>query len=264
MSFKSSSEQRFLKNVLYSNNTLSGDLSGNNLASIDYVNTNITSIDLTTQKNEIIILQNELITLQNELNILVERSKRVIGSITSSVSLITPTNYLICNGQALYVSQYPQLFNIIGYNYGGSGFNFNLPDFKNFFVLGGNNNINNLAFSNLFSGNNTTGATNNYLKFGSISVFPLLTEISNHTHIVNDNGHSHEGWSEDQPYATFGTEGFIKKANQDGNFNVGLSTTGLGLKTSGTNIQQIDSYSGLSGVNITPPFFSTIFLICVQ
>lgn len=258
MSYRTANYNRIFKNIMHSNNTLTLlDLSGDNLASIDYVNNNIESIDLTTQKNE-------LITLQNELNILVEKNKRIIGSITPSILLNPPINYLICNGQSLLTTQYQSLFNIIGYNYGGSGLNFNLPDFRSYYILGGNNNINNLAFSNLFSGNGTIGATNNYLKFGSVfpSGFPLLTEICNHTHKIFDFGHSHYGWTEDQPFASVGTEGFIKKANQDGNFNVGSSKTGIVIQSNGTNIQQTDTISGLNGVNITPPFFSINFLIC--
>lgn len=264
MSYRTANYNRIFRNVLHDNNTLSGNLSGDNLASINYVNNNIESINLTTQQNELITIQNELITLQNELNILVEKNKRIIGSITPSILLNPPINYLICNGQSLLTTQYQNLFNIIGYNYGGSGLNFNLPDFRSYYILGGNNNINNLAFSNLFSGNGTTGAINNYLKFGSVfpSGFPLLTEICNHTHKVFDFGHSHLGWTETQPFSTVGTEGFIKKANQDGNFNVGSSKTGITLKSNGADIQQIDSYSGLSGVNITAPFFSVYFLIC--
>ena len=246
MSYRSS-QQRVLNNVLYDNNTLLGNLTDDNLSSIEYVNNTISTINLTTQKNELITLQNELNSLNTKLNILQEKNNRVIGSIIPTILLNPPINYLICNGQSLIVSNYQQLFNIIGYNYGGSALNFNLPDLRNYYILGGNNNINNLSFSNLFSGNGTTGGINNYLKFGSVfpSGFPLLTEISNHTHIVNDNGDFHDGWSEDQPFATIGTEGFIKKANQDGNFNVGSSTTGLTLKSSNYTINPIHKHHPL-------------------
>lgn len=257
MSYRTSNEQRILKNVLHSNNTLSGDLSGDNLSSVEYVNNNISSIDLTTQKNE-------LITLQNELNILIEKNKRIIGSITPSILLNPPINYLICNGQSLLVSDYQELYDIIGYEYGGSDLNFNLPDFRNYYVLGGNNNINNLSFSNLFSGNNTAGAINNYLKFGSISQFPILTECPPHTHFIIDNGHSHKLPNETQPFATVGVNKFIKNANQDGNYNSGNSTIGITISNTGQNIQTTDSYSGLNGVNYTYPFMSINFLICVK
>jgi hypothetical protein len=257
MSYKTSSQQRIFKNVLYSNNTLSGDLSDDNLASIDYVNDNIQSINLTSQKNQ-------LITLQNELNILIEKNKRIIGSITPSILLNPPTNYLICNGQSLLVSEYTKLYNIIGYNYGGSGLNFNLPDFRSYYILGGNNNINNLSFSNLFSGNNTVGAINNYLKFGSISTFPILTKCPSHSHSIGDNGHYHNLPLEEQPFSTIGATQYIKSANQDGNFNSDNNITGISILDSGFKIQQTDSYSNLSGVNYTPPFMSINFLICVN
>jgi microcystin-dependent protein len=257
MSYRTFNEQRILKNVLYSNNTLSGNLSGENLASVDYVNNNIENINLTTQKNE-------LTNLQNELNILIEKNKRIIGSITPSILLIPPTNYLICNGQSLLVSDYQELFNIIGYNYGGSNLNFNLPNFRSYYILGGNNNINNLSFSNLFSGNNTVGAINNYLKFGSISTFPILTDCPPHSHSIRDNGHYHNLPINQQPFATIGESKFIKSANQDGNYNSANNTTGIEILNSGFKIQTTDNYSGLSGVNITPPFSSINFLICVE
>lgn len=257
MSYRTSSQQRSLKNVLHDNNTLSGDLSGENLASIDYVNTNIQSIDLTTQKNE-------LINLQNQLNILIEKNNRIIGSITPSILLNPPINYLICNGQSLLVSDYQELFSVIGYNYGGSNLNFNLPDFRSYYILGGNNNINNLSFSNLFSGNNTTGATNNYLKFGSISTFPLLTECPSHTHNITDNGHSHKLPTDTQPFSTIGETQYIKSANLGGSFNSTNNTTGISILNAGQRIQATDPYSGLNGVNYTPPWFSINFLICVK
>jgi microcystin-dependent protein len=257
MSYRTANFNRIFRNVLHSNNTLSGDLSGDNLASIDYVNNNIESIDLTPQKNE-------LITLQNELNILIGKNTRVIGSITPSILLNPPIHYLICNGQSLLVSQYQNLYNIIGYNYGGSGLNFNLPDFRSYYILGGNNNINNLSFSNLFSGNNITGATNNYLKFGSISDFPLLTEAPSHSHLITDNGHSHELPIEYQPFSMIGDSQFIKSANQDGNYNSASNTTGITILNTGGAIQENDKYSGLNGVNITPPWMSINFLICVN
>jgi microcystin-dependent protein len=264
MSYRSS-QQKVLKNILYSNNTLSGDLTGNNLASIEYVNTTITSINLSQQKNELITLQNELNNLISQLTILKAKNNRVIGSVIPTILLSPPINYLICNGQSLLVSSYPELFNIIGYNYGGSAGFFYLPDFRSYYILGGNSNENNLAVSNLFSGNGTTGATNNYLKFGSVfpSGFSLLTEMPEHTHSINDGGHAHLAWTDLQPFATFGASQYIKR-NNEGNFNSATAFTGITLNSSGNNIKQIDPYSGLAGSNITQPFISVNFIICVN
>ena len=40
-----------------------------------------------------------------------------------------PTGYAVCNGASLVKNDYLSLWNVIGYRYGGSGANFNLPDF---------------------------------------------------------------------------------------------------------------------------------------
>jgi predicted nucleotidyltransferase len=107
--------------------------------------------------------------------------------------------------------------------------------------------------------------TNNYLKFGSVfpSGFPLLTEIPQHVHFFNDAGHAHQVWTEDQPFATFGATQYIKR-NNEGNSNTGTAYTGLTLNSSGNKIQQIDPYSNISGVNVTQPFISINFIICVN
>lgn len=39
-----------------------------------------------------------------------------------------PSGYLVCNGQSLNKTTYANLFNAIGYTYGGSGNNFNVPN----------------------------------------------------------------------------------------------------------------------------------------
>jgi microcystin-dependent protein len=64
-----------------------------------------------------------------ELSLIALNGVNPIGGITmfGSASNI-PANYLICNGASLSTSTYANLFNIIGYNYGGSGASFNLPN----------------------------------------------------------------------------------------------------------------------------------------
>ena len=43
---------------------------------------------------------------------------------------ITPAGFLIADGRSLKKSEYAELFNVLGYVYGGSGENFNLPNFS--------------------------------------------------------------------------------------------------------------------------------------
>lgn len=53
-----------------------------------------------------------------------------IGAYLSYPSQKTiPAGFLIADGRSLKKSEYPELFNVLGYIYGGSGENFNLPNF---------------------------------------------------------------------------------------------------------------------------------------
>ena len=47
-----------------------------------------------------------------------------------------PTGYLVCAGQSLLTSTYADLHEVIGYDYGGSGASFNLPDLRGRVIAG--------------------------------------------------------------------------------------------------------------------------------
>ena len=51
-----------------------------------------------------------------------------VGSITAYATTTPPTGWLLANGASKATSTYPALFALIGYSYGGSSANFNLPD----------------------------------------------------------------------------------------------------------------------------------------
>lgn len=59
-----------------------------------------------------------------------------VGSIIASALNSIPDGYLECNGASLSTSQYSDLFQAIGYTFGGSGSSFNLPDLREKFVRG--------------------------------------------------------------------------------------------------------------------------------
>ena len=52
------------------------------------------------------------------------------GTIDGNLNSRFP-GFIECNGQSLSKNSYPDLFAVIGYTYGGSGANFNLPDYRN-------------------------------------------------------------------------------------------------------------------------------------
>jgi microcystin-dependent protein len=50
------------------------------------------------------------------------------GAMVDYAGSTAPTGFLLCDGSSQLVASYPTLFGVIGYDYGGSGANFNLPD----------------------------------------------------------------------------------------------------------------------------------------
>jgi microcystin-dependent protein len=58
------------------------------------------------------------------------------GSVIAYAGASAPTGYLLCDGTSYATSAYPTLFASIGYAYGGSGANFNVPDTRGIFLRG--------------------------------------------------------------------------------------------------------------------------------
>jgi microcystin-dependent protein len=58
------------------------------------------------------------------------------GAVISYAGSSAPTGWLLCAGQSLLTASYSALFGAIGYTYGGSGANFNLPDLRGRVVAG--------------------------------------------------------------------------------------------------------------------------------
>jgi microcystin-dependent protein len=89
-----------------------------------------------------------------------------------------PVGWLMCDGQSYSTSTYSGLFAAIGYKYGGSGATFRVPDCRGRTQIGAGQGAG-LAYRAL-------GAS------GGAEAHALgLTELPNHTHIVNDGGHVH-------------------------------------------------------------------------
>lgn len=48
----------------------------------------------------------------------------------------SPTGFLLCDGASYLTATYPNLFAVTSYTYGGSGGNFNVPDYRGMFLRG--------------------------------------------------------------------------------------------------------------------------------
>lgn len=58
------------------------------------------------------------------------------GTFNYFCNVTAPIGYLECNGQSVSTATYPELFNAIGYLYGGAGASFNVPDLRGEFIRG--------------------------------------------------------------------------------------------------------------------------------
>lgn len=53
-----------------------------------------------------------------------------VGMYVPYAGATAPARWLLCDGSAYSTTAYPKLFAVIGYSYGGSGGNFNVPDMR--------------------------------------------------------------------------------------------------------------------------------------
>ncbi len=104
------------------------------------------------------------------------------GILTPYAGSSAPTGWLLCYGQSISKTTYPDLWDAIGYTYGGSGDNFNVPDMRGRILAG----LDNLGAS---SANRLTGSWADGLGGNSGAETHTLStsEIPAHNHdILND------------------------------------------------------------------------------
>lgn len=74
--------------------------------------------------------------LQAQIDDLKNNTGVPVGSIVYYAANSIPIGFLKCDGALVSKTAYPRLFEKIGYTYGGSGNNFNLPDLRGEFIRG--------------------------------------------------------------------------------------------------------------------------------
>lgn len=112
-----------------------------------------------------------------------------VGAMAMWPGATAPANWLICNGASLATTgTYAALFAILGYTYGGSGGNFNLPNLVQKFPLG----------AGVGAGTNPVGATG-----GNFSNTIATGNLPAHAHPITDVGHTHtvNQWYHDHGYS---------------------------------------------------------------
>jgi len=191
----------------------------------------------------------------------------IVGEIQMTTAENPLPGFLLCNGQSVSKADYQDLFNVIAYDYGGSGANFNLPNMQSRFPIGANG-FQNIPVSNFASGNNTINANNTYNSIGGNTV-PTWSGVPPHTHNISDPGHVH-GNSNYRPAKCTQTgdptvpEPYVLLSTPESNpLDTDNSFTGLGTLITGTDITPtfLDPTSNLPGVNISLPYVAVNYCI---
>ena len=166
----------------------------------------------------------------------------VTGMIAMWATATAPTGYVLCNGASLDTTTYANLFAVIGYTFGGSSANFNVPDYRNKFPIG--------------SGTPALAATGGSADAVVISHTHSATSTS--TSAVTDPGHAHV-------LPTSGGQGSVNSANDlvtdstDNGRKVNTSVTGVTVATTTTTTNAATGVSG-TGLNL-PPYLAINFII---
>lgn len=170
------------------------------------------------------------------------------GSLTAFAGATAPSGWLLCFGQVVSQSTYPNLYAAIltAYNTGGEGAgNFRLPDLRGRSIFGLDN------MGGIAAGRLTGADTGNISSpttlggAGGEENHTLLTaELASHTHTVTDPGHSHSTSALDL-FATVGSGSTLGNLAQNpiNNTTTGTTTTAISINASGSG----------NSHNTTPP-----------
>ena len=152
-----------------------------------------------------------------------------VGLIHPYISATIPPGYLLCDGASYDPADYPELFAVIGYSFGGSGSSFLLPDLRTRAVIGSNS---------TFPFASVGGATEETLD---------VSQIPAHTH--TDLGHAHSIPLVTSLPAQAGV-GFA------GNVTVPVITTTTGISSANNQ-----NTGGDGAHNNMPPYMALVYMI---
>ena len=118
-----------------------------------------------------------------------------------------PDGYLLCDGAQYATSEYPKLFESIGYTHGGTGANFNVPDLRERFIVGAPTDNPTVPDSSGYPVASTGGA--NFTTIG-------IPQLPAHTHVVEQRNliHGHETIASSQQREIGHTHGIQITAQQ--------------------------------------------------
>ncbi|WP_052272271.1 phage tail protein [Leisingera sp. ANG-M7] len=190
------------------------------------------------------------------------------GSLLPTLASTEPSDgqWLLCNGQSISTTSYPELFAIIGYTFGGSGASFSLPDAEDLILMGAGGAASLLgtagALTQTLSAANMPAHTHGITDPGHTHTFTGTP----HNHTITDPGHTH---SVDQAAGAADAATGSDVTSATGGGTTGSSTTGVtvnnatagGTNASATTGISVDSAGSGTAFSILPPVLGVNFLI---
>lgn len=155
------------------------------------------------------------------------QEKPVTGDMKMSFVPTDHIGWLVCDGRALSTSQYNLLFQVIGYQFGGSGSTFQLPNPAGGLV-GVVGQRSTAVTTTLHPAGQEVGAETHTL---------TIPEIPSHAHTITDPGHAHSYVNQQNDQNTDNAFASETAADQaDLNQTTGTSTTGITINATGGSL----------------------------
>ena len=193
--------------------------------------------------------------------------RAIVGDTKMSVISNDHMGWMMCDGRTLAVQDYYLLWRVIGYNFGSNAGNsntFKLPNAAGRVpgVIGEGADVNASTFNVLLGASIgeyehtlTIGEMPSH-KHGSNDVSGNTNGNGNtstageHTHSINDPGHSHSLPLQSQGFADIGPDDDV---TQGSGYNTGTNTTGITILSNGAHFHTIGSTGGSNSHNNVQP-----------
>jgi len=171
-----------------------------------------------------------------------------VGTILLYAGSTPPEGWLLCDGTSYSATNYPELFAVLGYTYGGSGDVFYIPDMQGRGPMGYT--ASDPAFSSL---GYKSGEKNHTLTTSEMPGHNHSVNDPGHIHNVNDPRHSHN-ISDPGHYHNIDLDNGLTSGGIDDASETSAGTTQTASSTTGISI--LSDYTGISiishstGINI--------------